>query len=521
MLPSIRSMASVPDGLVLRSARVDGECVVFEARGMAKREACPVCGQVSGSVHSAYERTLHDLPAHGRTVIIHVRVRRFRCRNRACSRRTFAESLGSAVDHPFGRRTRRSETLVNIIAVALGGRPGARLTTRLCLGWSRDTLLRTIRRHAPGQGGRDDVTVVGIDDWAWRRGQTYGTIICDLLKHKVLTLMPSRDAQAVERWLKSCPNIVIVARDRGGEYARAATRGAPNAVQVADRWHLMANASQAFLDAIRQQMRRIRAAVGAGAIDAGLLTHVERRQLACAKRREAENDRVLELHGQGMPLREIARTLDLARHTVRRVVKGQRTDVIRPRRSALARFEPRLEAAWAEGCHNGAELWRRLQSEGFSGSLRVVTEWVTRRRRQDEAAESGVVRKCPSSRTIAKHMTTHRDRLMKGQAVTMALIEKAVPELVQARDDLDAFHTMVRDQDADTLEPWMTQASTGLLASFVNGLRRDLDAVRAALTHPWSSGQVEGQNTKVKAVKRQMYGRGNIDLLFARVAQAI
>jgi len=110
---------------------------------------------------------------------------------------------------------------------------------------------------------------------------------------------------------------------------------------------------------------------------------------------------------------------------------------------------------------------------------------------------------------------------MKGQAVTIALIEKAVPELLQARDDLDAFHAMVRDQDADALDPWMTRASAGLLASFVNGLRRDLDAVRAALTHPWSSGQVEGQNTKVKAVKRQMYGRGNIDLLFARVAQAI
>lgn len=172
MLSPIGFMNPLPDGLKLEGGNVEGDRVVLDACGVTSQEACPVCGQVSSSVHSIYERTLHDLPAHGRSVIVHVHVRRFRCLNRDCTRHTFAEPLSAAVDHRFGRRTRRSETLVHTIAVALGGRPGARLTTSLCLGWSRDTLLRLLRRHAPDQGGRDDITVVGVDDWAWRRGQT-------------------------------------------------------------------------------------------------------------------------------------------------------------------------------------------------------------------------------------------------------------------------------------------------------------------------------------------------------------
>lgn len=371
--------------------------------------------------------------------------------------------------------------------------------------WSRDTLLRLIRRRMPGRGAADELHVVGIDDWAWPRGQRYGTVMCDLERRRIVGLLADRDTGAVERWLAACPAIRIVARDRGGGYARAASRGAPDAVQVADRWHLMANASAAFLDAVRRSMRRIREGLGAETEDPSLLTCAERRQFEGAKRRDEANAAILARAREGMPLKEIVRRTGYSRGTVRRVVRGGRNDVFRSRQSSLAPFEEMLECEWSGGCRNGAELWRRLGAAGFSGSPRVVSEWVTRRRRDEAAITRGLTRKCPSARTIAKMMTTHRDTSAKRQAIMMTVIEKAVPDLVGARDLLDEFHAIVRARKSDDLDAWIARAQTGFLASLATGLAADRAAVEAALSEPWSSGQVEGQITKLKLLKRQMY----------------
>lgn len=144
-----------------------------------------------------------------------------------------AEPLVGAVEGRYARRTARSDELIHQIALAMGGRPGERLTTRLCVGGSRDTLLRLIRRRAPTNDGATDATVIGIDDWAWRKGASYGTIICDLEARRVLGLLADRNVATVEAWLARHPDVAVVARDRGGTYARAATRARPEAVQVA------------------------------------------------------------------------------------------------------------------------------------------------------------------------------------------------------------------------------------------------------------------------------------------------
>lgn len=236
----------LPAGLVILDWAVAEDAVRVHARSATTSQACPECGTVSSSVHSRYGRKLHDFPSHGRRVIIEVIARRFRCLGAGCARRTFAERLTGAADDRYARRTARSEGLVHQIALALGGRPGERLTARLRMGWSKDTLLRLLRRRAPADTPSEVLRVVGIDDWAWRRGCRYGTAICDLERRRIVALLPDRDAGAVERWLAAHPEIRIVTRDRAGGYARAAARGAPEAVQVADRWHLMANASAAF-----------------------------------------------------------------------------------------------------------------------------------------------------------------------------------------------------------------------------------------------------------------------------------
>ena len=263
-------------------------------------------------------------------------------------------------------------------------------------------------------------------------------------------------------------------------------------------------------------MKPVREALGVGTVDPDLLTSVERRQLQGAKRREAENATVRALAEAGVSLKEIRWRTGLSRGTVRRIVRGEREDVFRSGQSSLAPYERMLAELWDAGCRNGAELHRRISAAGFKGSLRVVTEWATRCRRDLAASAKHVPRKAPSARTVAKMLTTRRHGNSPQQLKLLAMIAKAAPDMVTARDQLDAFHAIVRERKADELESWLADADGGPLGSFVTGLRADIAAVKAALREPWSSGPVEGTINKLKLLKRQMYGPANLDLLEAR-----
>ena len=289
----------------------------------------------------------------------------------------------------------------------------------------------------------------------------------------------------------------------------------PDAIQVADRWHLMENASAAFLDAVRRSMRVIRAAIGATTINPEILTCAEGLQHRGYLRRKETNAAIMALVRDGLPLKEIARRTGHWRKLVRQVSRGESTDVFRTRQSTLDAHLPFLDAQWSIGCRNGAELWRRLQGLGFPGSLRVVSEWTTRRRRAEKTTDQQL-QIVPSARMIARPMTTARDHLSKADTVTIAVIEARVPALVEARTLVERFQAMLRQKFIADLEPWIATASVSLISSFARGIIKDKAAVRAAITEAWSNGQTEGQITKLKLVKRQMYGRAKIDLLQAR-----
>ncbi len=266
-------------------------------------------------------------------------------------------------------------------------------------------------------------------------------------------------------------------------------------------------------------MRSIRTAIGAATINPDLLTCAEKLQYEGYLRREEMNAVITGLADDGVPIKEIVRRTGHSRKLVRQVIRGERTDVFRIRQSSLESHLPMLDEMWNAGCRNGAELWRRLQAKGFRGSLRVVGEWSTRRRRAERAFDQQL-RKVPSARTIAHLMTTARDHLSKSDTVTIAAIETGVPMLVEARSLIDRFQGMIRAKAASDLDAWVTEASQSLVASFANGIMRDRAAVHAAITEPWSNGQTEGQITRLKLVKRQMYGRGKLDLLQARLIGA-
>jgi len=241
-MPSILCpSALVPPGFHAESAVHHGAMTVITVRYKSKASRCPDCAAIAERVHSRYLRRLADLPLAGRQVRLIVVARRFRCDAVFCRRAIFTERFSADVLAPRARRTARLDCLVHHLGLALGGRPAASLARRLMLPVSNDTLLRVVRRR--GCPPAPAPIVVGIDDWAWKRNQRYGTIICDLERRRPIRLLPDREHATAQAWLAGQPQIAIVARDRGGGYLLAAAKALPLAIQVADRWHLMENAS--------------------------------------------------------------------------------------------------------------------------------------------------------------------------------------------------------------------------------------------------------------------------------------
>jgi transposase len=435
-------------GLIIEAVKAEPNHLLVVARPTAPDAACPGCGHRSRQVHSHYDRRLLDLPSHGRAVHLRVQMRRFRCATITCPRRIFGEPLAASVSPRGARRTERLEGIVHHPGIALGGRPAANLARRLMLPVSRDTLLRVLRRRAPASG--EQVSILGIDDFAWKRGQRYGAVMYDLERRRVIDLLPDREPATVAAWLAAHPEITVVSRDRGAGYGRAASRGAPQAIQVADRWHLMENASAAFLDAVRRSMRVIRQVLGSTIIDPSLLTSAERIQYDGFQRRQENSHAIQALAAAGKSIEEITRNTGRSRKLVRSVLRGGDGDVFRGRIKMLEPHTPMLRAEWEAGCRSGAELWRRLCDAGFRGDLRVVGEWATRQRRSEKAGAE-LSRSAPSARVLSRLMTAKRDNLSKADAIMVAAIETGVPTLAAARDLMERFHRMFRLRDANSL----------------------------------------------------------------------
>jgi transposase len=363
-----------------------------------------------------------------------------------------------------------------------------------------DTLLRTLRRRAAAPDAVP-LQVIGIDEWAWRRRQRYGTLICDLERRQVVDLLPDREPATVRAWLSRHPEVRVVARDRAGGYAGDVTEAAPGALQVADRWHLMENASAAFLQAVRSVLGSIRRAFGAGAVNPDLLSAAERVQCEGYLRRHEEAAAIRAMVEAGAAMVEITRRTGRSRKLVRAVLRNTEDEVFRSRTSSLAPWLVALDAAPAER---------------FAGSLRVVGEWATRRRRS-EPADGVAASRLPPARSIAHAMLARRDRLTRAEATMVAAVEAGVPALATARDLVDDLHRMVRARTRAALHGWITRAIASMLAAFGRGIAADQPAVHAALIEPWSNEPTEGHITRLKLLHRQMYGRGKLDLLRARL----
>lgn len=527
-----RILPFVPRQLVVEQVFLDSERIVINCRSRLPAPRCPSCRRVSLRMHSRYQRRIADLPWQGRPVVLCLHVRRLRCLNRRCPQRIFAErAVEFAGTH--ARRTIRLRDIQRSVGLALGGEAGARLIERLSMPISADTMLRIVRDGQPIV--HNAPRTLGVDDWAWRKGQRYGTVLIDLETNRVVDLLPDRESGTLAAWLKSNPGAEIIARDRAGSYAKGAREGAPFARQVADRWHMLRNCSDALLAAVEKRYRLVREVGRSLASEVAPIGPLERpatvgmsnaaldHQRRSRTRRQMTFDTVVGLRDKGWSISAIAHETGRDRKTIRQWLIEKRPGTWeRASRHPANAFEGYLRSRWDEGCRNATQLYREVCGRGYHGEVRSFRRWIKIRLRdgppQPAAPTVPPSRwKPPSTRQTARLLTTSRETLRQNDVRFVDALRAASPALAETADLARQFHDLLVGRKAAELDPWLAQALRSSIASFARGLQRDIDAVHAALTLPWSTGPVEGKINKLKLIKRSMYGRAGLDLLRARI----
>jgi transposase len=528
-----RILPLIPSGLTVEQVLPEPDRITIVARLRRQTSTCPDCRVPSSRVHSRYERRLADLPWQGRPVAIRVRARRFFCAEPGCPRRTFAERLPGIAR----RSARRSERLADIqrqVALALGGEAGARLSARLAMPTSPDTLLRLATSAARPEPPVP--RVLGVDEWAWRKGRRYGTILVDLERKKVVDLLPDRDAGSFAAWLRDHPGVEVVARDRAAVYADGARRGAPRAAQVADRWHLLRNLGEAvrtivgsYHAAVRHSWRGMAAQQAGRAAPEGAapITAREAERAVRHQPRQARYAEARRLADAGATVSAIARACELDRKTVRKWLReGGPGTWNRPSSPGiLGPYLDQLERRWAEGSRNATKLWAELVSVGFKGGRSTVRAWAARRRRapSDALDPRPAVEerwKLPSTARVARLLQADPADLASPDRMFLDELLAEVPTLAVVRGLARGFAALVRKEGTGTLDDWLAAAAGTPLGSFAEGLAKGHAAIQAALETPWSTSPVEGQISRLRTIKRTMYGRAGFSLLCSRVLDA-
>ncbi|MEV7783758.1 ISL3 family transposase [Kitasatospora sp. NPDC088351] len=503
----------------------------LHARAKAAAAVCPRCWRTSSRVHGRYVRRLADAAIGGSRAVIELTVRRFRCENPACTTLTFVEQV-DGLTTPHARRTPLLWRTLTSIALSLAARPGARLAAALGIDVAKDTLLRLTRALPETAASR--VRVLGVDDFALLKGNQYATILVDLERREPVDVLPGREAESLAAWLRHHPEVEVICRDRARSYAEGSTAGAPQAVQVADAWHLWHNLAEAVEKTVAGHYACVRRAYDAVA-DSLADSHEipptplpdaerdvrgrERRIVATMRERYAA---VHELLARGRSLKGISRDLRLDYYSVRRYARAASIDEVLVkvvnRSTLLDDYKTYLHQRWNEGCRNASQLHREVKALGYQGSRDGVSRYT--RLLKGSTVVPPAPRSAPRPRRILKWITTRPAALRPDEALDLKEILAACPELEAATRHVRGFAEMMTNLRGHELPDWINNVQRDNLPAiraFAQGLEYDKEAVTAGLSLPWSSGQVEGQVTRVKLIKRQGYGRAGLDLLRKRI----
>jgi transposase len=530
----------------LRVLRVEdtGDAVMILASCRADAACCPRCGQESARVHGGYGRTVADGAAGGRPVLIGLQVRRFRCRNPGCPAVTFAEQASGLSE----RYRRRSVPLLGMLAgfgLELAGRAAARLAGTLGIAVHPATVLRLVAAM-PDREVTAAPEVLGVDDFALAKGQVYGTVLVDMRTGDVIDLLPDREAASLEAWLKEHPGAGIICRDRAGNYAEGARDGAPEAIQVADRWHLWHNLAEyaektvaGHRGCLKDQPPGDGCTDAPGAADgpghelpgqaAGAQVPPDGSLDACGRERRLvtrTRERYAEIRARldaGESLSAISRATRLDRKTVQRFARAGSAEELlgkaTSRESKLDQFKPYLHQRWNEGVTDAAALHAELRERGWAGSEQTVRRYVRPFRQALAAPDPSPA--IPKTRQITRWLLTRPDHLQPDEQAQLQAIRARCPHIDALAGHVTAFAEMMTARTGSRdLEAWLAAVEADEqagLRSLAAGIRNDQQAVTNGLTLPWNSGRVEGTVNKIKMIKRQMYGRAGFDLLRKRV----
>ncbi len=557
------SLFTLHEKLVIEQIIRQEHSFTVSVRSTAPTACCPLCAVASEDVHSSYQRTLSDLPNGGLAVILQLRARRFFCRNPLCARRIFTERFADLAQ-PWAQMTNRLREALRLLSFATSAEAGSRLAPRLGMQRSASPLLRCQRPTLLSEP--EPFKKIGLDDLALRRGRTYGTRIVNLETHRLIDVLPDRTAATVTAWLAAHPDIDLISRDRGADYAAAATAGAPQAVQVCDRWHLLRNLSEyvtVFLARMRAQIRKASQTLAPLAeedpfedqrkaeVEATERVRTQRRQERRARKtvleqvkearlaqRQDQHQHVLELWEQGYSAYEIAPRVGRSERPVRKLrAEGVQTRPRRRRPSPLDQYASYLRHRWEEGCQHGQRLYEELQAKGYTGSSRAryryLNRWRSPRTFQEELPSSkrrwksrkkaapspGPFDEGNAKQAVWLYLRSP-DTLSETQREQLAFLRQVHPSLNLGYQLVQGFTTMVRSLQGEQLETWVAEVHASHipeLLHFVNGIERDKAAVQAALQLPYSNGVTEGHVHRLKLIKRQGYGRASFPLLRQRV----
>lgn len=496
-------------------------------------------------VHSRYVRTVTDLPWAGIRVRLQITVRRFFCDNAICSRHIFAERLGEALP-AFARRTTRLTKALCTIAFTAGGEGGARLAQAQAMPASPRTLLRLLESSL--LPATSPPRVVGLDEWAWKKGRSYGTIFVDLERKQPVDLLPDRDAAHVAAWLKKRSSVEIIVRDRSGLFADGASRGAPKAIQVVDRYHVIKN----LVEALERFFLRKRSLLKA--LHEQQQEHATSRPLplmdsipssakaeAASLRRHAYYielyEKIHQFQAKNVDVAAIARHVGVSRQTVYRYLHmkhpPERTRIQYTRKKLVEPYKSYLLQRWNEGCRNAQQLWREITKMGYTASVTTVSRFIAQLRKDSGTARSfkqvqpstiyawtGEQKRPLTALQAARLLVSREETRQEWQQDALRRLSEIDKEMEATIRHVHSFVQMARQLQGKDLDGWLEEVEEHGIAelhSFAQGLRKEYQAVKAGLTLTWSNGPTEAQIQRLKLLKRQMYGQAGFTLLRQRV----
>jgi transposase len=491
--------------LVIEDVTDQDGVIVVRAATAGGPVPCPRCRAGTGHVHGYYVRTVADVPADGRPVVLHVRVRRMRCPVPGCPVQTFREQVPGVLDR-YQRRTTRLACQAGEAVRRLAGRAGAGLLTALGVPLSRHTALRLLLRLPLPEVAVP--RVLGVDDFALRRGQVYATILIDAETGQRVDVVAGRTADVVEAWLRDHPGVEVVCRDGSGAYGEAVRQALPGAVQAGDRWHLWHGLAEAA-------GKEVAAHASCWAAAGPPVKQGTRAETTAQRWRE-----VHDLLGKGVGLLECSRRLGLSVNTVKRYARAAEPErLVRAPQYRPTLVDPYRDHLRARRAEDPAvpvlRLLAEIREQGYTGSMNLLYRYISQGRVESDRPHL-------SSRRVTRLLLTRPEALSDAQQALLGKLTAACPEMTSLADLIRSFAALLKPDPGNDakLQAWTQAAQATDLPSiyaFTRGLNLDLAAVTAAVTLPFHNGRTEGVNTKTKMIKRQMYGRAGFTLLRHRI----